>query len=178
MQENQNLKKENFYIILLGYAVSYIIFVISQLFYYPTTFSYLTLINLIILLEVIVVMIQLYREKLEYAFIIGMYPLSYIISTILINTIIIGTHLNMSFGGDPPIQVYVSFLFLQPICIIALVTIYFFINKYKERETNNDKTLNSGKPLYLYWSIHLFIGLILSFYIIPVFSGIFDKSFI
>ncbi|MFX1312338.1 MAG: hypothetical protein ACFFHD_06965 [Promethearchaeota archaeon] len=178
MQENQNLKKENLYIILLGYTVSYTLFIISQLFYYPITYSYLTFINLIILIEVMVVLIQLYSEKIEYAFIIGMYPLSYIILKILQNTFIIGTHSNMGFGGDPPIQVYISFLFLQPICIIALVTIYFFINKYKEMETYNDKTLNSEKPLYLHWGIHLIIGVVLSFFIINVFSGIFDKSFI
>ncbi len=165
MQEKQDLKKGNRYLILLIYPNLYILFIISQMCYYPTSFKYWSLINLLILIEVVIIMILIYRKNIKTAILLGMYPLSYILFRFLIELVNIGGHIHMTFGGNPPIQILISIYFLQPTYVIGLVVINLIMIKFKERESYKDKVLHSEKVIYHFksWGIHFFIGLILSY---------------
>ncbi|MFX1350417.1 MAG: hypothetical protein ACFE92_17235 [Promethearchaeota archaeon] len=178
MQENQNLKKVNKYIILLIYPILYIIYIISQWRYYPTSF-YWSWIYVILLIEVVISMIQIFRAKIESAIILGMYPLSYIIFRLFIEFFTIGSHIHMTFAGDPPIQIFISILILQPICIIGLLFINLFMMKFKERGTYNGKILHSEKFIYHFknWGIHFIIGFILSYLMVYVLDSLFYQLF-
>jgi len=179
MQENQNIKKKYYYIILISYPILYILFIISQWLYYPTSFKNWSWIYVILLIEVVISLIQIYRAKIKSAIILGMYPLSFIILRILIEIFTIGSHIHMTFAGNPPIQIYVSILFLQPICVIGLMFINLFIMKFKERETYKGKILHSDKVIYHFknWGIHFIIGFILSYFMIYFLASLFIRLF-
>ena len=168
LQENQNIKKPHYNIILISYPIIYILYIISQWLYNPTSFKILSLIYVILLIEVVISMILIYRANIKSSIILGMYPLSYIILRTVIEIFMIGPHIHMTFAGNPPIQVYVSILFVQPICVIGLIFINLFMMKFKERETYKGKILNSDNIIYHFknWGIHFIIGFILSYFMI------------
>ena len=179
MQENQNSQKVYQYIILLNYPILYILFIISQWLYYPTSFQNWSWIYVILLIEVVISLIQMYRAKIKSAIILGMYPLSFIILNLLIEIFTIGPHIHMTFAGNPPIQIYVSILFLQPICVIGLMFINIFMMKFKGRETYKGKILHSDKIIYHFknWGIHFIIGFILSYFMMYSLASLFIRLF-
>ena len=148
MQENQNIKKKYNYLILVSYPILYILYIISQWLFDPNSFKYWYWVFVILLIEVLISMILIFRAKIRSAIILGMYPLSYIIFRTLLDFFMIGGHIHMTFGGNPPIQIYVSILLLQPICVIGLMFINLFMMKFKERETFKDKIIHSDKVIY------------------------------
>ena len=179
MQENQNIKKKYYYLILVSYPILYTLYIISQWLFNPTSFKYWYWVFVILLIEVVISMILIFRAKIRSAIIIGMYPLSYIILRTLIEIFTIGPHIHMTFAGNPPIQIYVSILFLQPICVIGLMLINLIMMKAKEREAIKGKIIHSDKVIYHFknWGIHFIIGFILSYFMIYFLAGLFIRLF-
>ena len=66
---------------------------------------------------------------------------------------------------------YISILFLQPICIIGLLLINLIMMKAKERETNTGIIIQSD------YAIHFMIGFMLSYFMIYFLAGFFYQLF-
>ncbi len=178
MQENQNIKKKYYYLILVSYPILYILYIISQWLFNPTSFKYWYWVFVILLIEVVISMIQIFRAKIRSAIIFGMYPLSYIIFRTLLDFFMIGGHIHMTFGGNPPIQMYISILFLQPISVFGLMLINLIMMKAKEREAIKGKIIQSDDKINFHvknWGIHFIIGFILSYFMIFVLAGLFSR---
>ena len=180
MQENQKIKKKYYYLILVSYPILYTLYIISQWLFDPTSFKYWIWIFVIHLIVVIISMIQIFRAKLKSAIILGMYPLSYIFLRMSLEFFMIGGHIHMTFGGNPPIQMYISILVLQPICVIGLMLINLIMMKAKERETYKDKNIHLDEKIYFHmenWGIHFIIGFALSYIMIYFLAGLFYQLF-
>ena len=92
----------------------------------------------------------------------------------------IGGHIHMTFGGNPPIQMYISILFLQPISVFGLMLINLVLMKAKEREAFKGKIIQSGDKINFHvknWGIPFITGFILSYFMIFVLDGLFSQLF-